>query len=90
MGAPYDDDNHTEPPQSLVQCPDPVADECLDNERNRRIHRWTVYWRVVVVPKAVHIAESYHEPTVGVDTSQGSLDGLQEEDEVGWAEVSIN
>ena len=37
--------NHAEPPPLLVQCPDTVAVEPLNNERDGRIHRNIVYRR---------------------------------------------
>jgi hypothetical protein len=60
----YDGNNCAEPPPPLVQCPNPIAVESLNNERNRRVEERTIYRGEMAVAKPVHIAEPCHKPKV--------------------------
>ncbi len=53
MYGTYDGDNQTEPPHTLVQGPDAVAEKALDDERDERVYCRTIYGREVGVPEAV-------------------------------------
>ena len=80
----YNSNDHAEPPPPLVQRPDSVAVESLNNERNRCIHDHAVYRREVDPSEACNIPKPFHKPKVDVGPSQNGLNSLHQEDQVCW------
>jgi len=78
----YDGNQQTDPQRPLVQCPDMIAKEYLNNEGDECIHRWIVYRGEIGIRKAFQVAESGHEPKVDVGPRKCRLDGLQKENKV--------
>ena len=79
----YDDNEHTEPQRPLVQRPDAVGKESLNNQGDDCIYCRTVYWGEIGAFEAIHVSEAGHEPKVDIGPRQRRLNRLQKEYGVG-------
>lgn len=87
----YASGDPTDPRRPSVpsQCPNTITEVPLHDERNDCRKDGNVYGAKMGILEVFHLPESSNKPIMDISPNQGSLNGLQQEDDINCSRLAL-